>query len=1163
MTILSLLHRNLFYYWRTNLAVVAGVATAVAVFAGALLVGDSVRESLRGLALSRLGRTDLLVTGTSFFREGLVKELAAEMGDRSSLEAVAPLIAMTGMALEDQSQARAGGVAVYGVDQRFWEFHGVEVAPPQGAEVLISRGLAVELGLEQGDPLVVRVEKPSPIPLESLFGRKDDAGRSMRVTVRAVLAPEQMGEFSLQPSQGMVRAVFLPLERVQRNLDQDGLVNALLLSARPGAVEAGRAVREAERLVRERFALPDLGLRLRPIEPIGLVPGSLAVESASGVLSEPVAAQVRTVARQLGWETAAFLTYLANTIRRGEREVPYSLVTALEVPQEGVGAEALGIPRPLLPLLGGGRREVEQDSLPLLVLNEWTARDLGAQVGDPITLDYYLWRQEGTLGTAATTFRLAGITPLEGLAADRNLAPEYPGITGSESLSDWDPPFPLDLSRVRKVDEAYWEDYRTTPKAYLSLADGQTLWTTRYGRLTSLRLTPPTGESGASLATRQEELETTLRRALDPLALGIAVQSVRMENLAASRGATDFGAYFSYFSFFLMVSALLLVALFFRLGLEQRAREVGLYWALGYSHREVRGLLLREGGGLALLGSLVGMAGALLYAALMMYGLRTWWVGAVGTSLLQLSVSAGSLLIGGGAGVAMAVVVIAVTLRSLGRRSPRRLLAGTFAVQSTSPFREGRAPLHHRNWVLATLILVVGGLLLWVIWGGLDPAAGFFGVGTLLLLILLIGCSRWLYHQAGTTPASRFRGHGIWPMVSLGFRNATLSPQRSLLCIALIAAATFLLVSVEAFRRGAPSAPEDRQSGTGGFGLIAESLLPIVPHPDLPEGRAELDLESPVLEGSRVTRFRLRSGEDTSCLNLYQPRNPRILGVPTSFIEQGRFSFRATMAETEVERANPWELLRRPIVATLDGDSPIVPVIADANSLAYVLHRQVGEDFELMAGDGRPVRLRIVASLADSLFQGELLMAEEAFLRLFPAEVGYRWFAVDLPSAQQAAVAAFLEERLDDYGFDAVGASEKLARFHEVENTYLSTFQTLGGLGLLLGTLGLAIVLLRNVLERRSELALLRAIGYRQSHLFVQVVAENLLLLGCGLLMGCLSAAVAIGPALLQRGGPGGQLWGGSLALLLLAVLVTGMLASLLALRAVARTPLLTALRGE
>ena len=63
--------RALRHYWRTNLAVVAGIATAVAVLGGALIVGDSVRGTLRDLALDRLGATDLVVTSPHFFRETL------------------------------------------------------------------------------------------------------------------------------------------------------------------------------------------------------------------------------------------------------------------------------------------------------------------------------------------------------------------------------------------------------------------------------------------------------------------------------------------------------------------------------------------------------------------------------------------------------------------------------------------------------------------------------------------------------------------------------------------------------------------------------------------------------------------------------------------------------------------------------------------------------------------------------------------------------------------------------------------------------------------------------------------------------------------------------------------------------------------------------------
>jgi ABC-type antimicrobial peptide transport system permease subunit len=130
-----------------------------------------------------------------------------------------------------------------------------------------------------------------------------------------------------------------------------------------------------------------------------------------------------------------------------------------------------------------------------------------------------------------------------------------------------------------------------------------------------------------------------------------------------------------------------------------------------------------------------------------------------------------------------------------------------------------------------------------------------------------------------------------------------------------------------------------------------------------------------------------------------------------------------------------------------------------------------------------------------------------------------------------------------------------------VENTYISTFQTLGGLGLLIGTVGLAAVLLRNVLERRRDLALLGAVGYRKAHVFAIVLAENLLLLGWGLAVGAFCALVAVVPALLDRGGRLPATSGGWV--LVAAVFVAGLLSSIVATRAVLRGSLLAALRAE
>ena len=328
--------------------------------------------------------------------------------------------------------------------------------------------------------------------------------------------------------------------------------------------------------------------------------------------------------------------------------------------------------------------------------------------------------------------------------------------------------------------------------------------------------------------------------------------------------------------------------------------------------------------------------------------------------------------------------------------------------------------------------------------------------------------------------------------------------------------------SVDACRQDRPTDTSDRKSGTGGYSLLAESLLPIAHDRESEDGRAALNLsaDDSFLTGVHIERFRVRPGDDTSCLNLYQPQNPKIVAPRAEFVASGRFAFQDSLAATPEEKANRWALLNREL------EPGVVPVIADANSMTYVLHRKLGDEI-VLSTDGGPVRLKLVAALSHSIFQSELLMSEQNFLRLFPEQQGYQFFLLDAPVEKSAEVARELEDRLTDFGFDVTSTGDRLASFNRVENTYLSTFQALGGLGLILGTVGLAAVLLRNVLERRKELAVLRAIGYDRADFRVMVLAENSLLLVVGLLTGAACALLAIAPAFRSRRSPANSCaWG-------------------------------------
>jgi putative ABC transport system permease protein len=1174
-----LLLASLSHYRAVNAAVVLGVAVAVAVLAGALLVGASVRESLREIALGRLGATDLLVSSPTFFRSALADELIADPIATMSFRAIVPIVALDGAVVHEDSRRVATRVQVFGIDERFGALHQVSGMTVDGREALLSPALAAELGSATNDSLILRIAKPTDIPLGSLQGRREEAGERIRLVVKGVLDRDALGEFSLSPSQGPALSLFVPMARLQRDLDLGTRVNALLFASQSATTAPAELLERGRAALATHLVLDDLGLAIRTAPDAR----TLVLESRAGVVAPAVADRAAEVAAALGSRTEPVLAYLANAIRIGDKEVPYSLVAAVDVatlesasrtdvaqtlpgsparhPRWG-GFRSAGRPggrpeglRYIGPASKSATRSTSsprgfslgQNPDPIW-LNEWAASDLDAKPGDEVILDYYLWSDETGLSTGSATFQMAGVVPMSGAGGDRTLVPDYPGITDASDVTSWDPPFPVDLSRVRPKDEQYWDDWRTAPKAFVPLGRGQALWPSPFGSASSMRIAPPATTDAATFTLR---LTSALLNAIDPFASGLALRHVRAEALQASTGTTDFGEYFVYFSFFLLVAGLLLAGMFFAMGAEQRTRELGLLGALGFSPAAARGVLTREALILTALGCLLGAIAAVAYAAVIMYGLRTWWVGAVGTTALRLHVSPLVLIAGSAGAFVAAVAALRFTVRRLLRRSPRDLLTGdvTSPVDASSASRAST-----RGWIAAGLAAIAIGVAIASTLGIVGQVAGFFACGGLLLIAGLTAYSAWLWRAA---ISSKVSDPSPGSVIRLGTQYARWRPGRSVLSAALIAFACFVIVAVGAFRRDQAGTSLARESGTGGFALMAESVAPLMYDPNTASGRGDLGLASdaPLFAGTEIARFRLRPGDETSCLTLYRPSNPRIIAPEPAFLDQQRFSFAASLASTPDEHANPWRLLTRRF------DDGAVPAIVDQTSLMYVFHLAIGDDFVFTPdGSSSPVRLRIVGALADSVLQSEMIVGEDAFVRLFPRQEGYRLWLIDTPPDRVDPLATMLEDQLADYGVDTIDTRARLAAYHQVENTYLSTFQTLGGLGLLVGTLGLAAVLARNVLERRRELGLMRAVGYTPANLRTLVLAESATLIAGGALLGTLAALVATWPALAERAQP---LPIATVATLLALVCATGAIASIGAVRLAASTRVVDAIKSE
>jgi putative ABC transport system permease protein len=1168
---LGLVLRNLRFYWVTNLAVIAAVIAGTAVIGGALVVGDSVRGSLRQMSLDRLGRIDDVLTGMRFFREDLAQELAARPAIQERFTTIAPSLMVGGtlMATHGDTSRRAGGVQVFGTDERLWGLleHG-DIPAPRDRDVVLNARLAEHLGVKRGDSVSLLIPVPSTIPRESLLGKREGEFHEIPLTVLAILdSASGAGRLTLNPTQQLPFDAFVPILALQEGMGLEKIdrsrrnptgtparVNTLFAAARSPADQTGTTATDAAKLLdREMSAVltpADIGLRMI----VNSKRGYVSVESEQQILDDSVATAALDSAKNLGLATSPVLAYLANELINVEQPKKFSMYSIVA----GLDPVTLKAP-PFGPFAWASAAPDHPLGPDEIVLNDWIAADLGIKAKDSVRMRYHVVGSHGELPEEERTFRVAGILKLEGTpAADPGLVPEVKGITDAKSIADWQQPFPMKLNLVTKRDEDYWDKYRATPKSFVSLETAQKLWGSRFGKLTSVRVAP---KEGQTLEQTSAALQSEILKSLTPEKTRMEFRPVKFAGVSAAVGSNDFSQLFLGFSFFLILAAAMLVGLVMRLGIERRGTSVGLLSAIGFTPRRLRRIFLTEGLGLVLIGGLLGTAAAVGYAALMILGLKLWWNQAVGTQALSVYIDPVTLAIGFISSVVVAALAVLWGLRQLRRLSPRELLSGATepALTVARQLRRSRRSLVIGVALLGTSLLILGAALS----GRWSQGEAFEGMSWSVVLFFLDGMVLLIAGVmliAGTLEgehSAAVAGHGASGIARLGMRNTARHRQRSTASVSLIAAATFLIVAVAAGRRNPAVETPELNSGNGGFRLVGESTQPILPDLNIPASREKVQLtpaagspDADLLAKSQFFAFRVRPGENASCLNIYQTRMPTILGVPKSFMDRGGFRF------IGAREPNPWTQLEQ---TAPDGS---VPVFGDANTLQYSLHKEVGDTVELPAGpEGKPT-MKIAGMLDGSVFQGVLLMSEDNFRRLFPNVAGYQYFLIEVPgpAANGDRLAALLETQLTPYGFEAERVSDRLANFLAVQNTYLSTFETLGGLGLLLGTVGLATVMVRNVLERRGELALLSALGFRRSGLAWLVLVETAVLLLCGLFIGTIAALVAMVPHLSSIGAD--VPWG-SLALILAVVFLVGMLAALAASIEAARTRILEGLRSE
>jgi hypothetical protein len=1009
-----------------------------------------------------------------------------------------PVLRLPGIVTTGDGARRVNGVQVLGVDSRF---AGLALAPgfPELTDGLVALNMALarRLGVQVGDELIVRMAKPA-LTGELAWDPKGETSRSFRARVQAIVRDDQAGRFTLENTQVPPLNAYVALPAMQAVLESPDRVNLLLAGP-----ESGASPQKLNDALGKAWALPDRGLTLAEL------PRGAGFELRSrDVFLGP---EVERAARGVPFRANGVFSYLVNKISFGNKATPYSFVAGLEHLPAGMNVAADEV-----------------------AITDWLAEDLAVTNGAAVTFKYFVLGPLRALIETSAVFRVGCVVPLKDVA-DPTLMPEMPGMAESPSCRDWESGVPIDLASLRPKDEEYWETWRGAPKAFIHLEAARAMWSNPWGSLTSIRYPPAAGEPGGLEAQLAAALSENDRPLFKP---------VRDEARQAWSQSLDFGQLFLGLSLFLVVSTVCMMGLLFRLVAGQQIEQAGLLMAVGIGSQLAHGWLMVGTMLTAMIGGAFGLPVGLLYARGLLAWFESLWRPA-GTLELLFRINAFPLAVAWGAAVALALGSARFMVWRL-RGQPIRGMLDTVEGEDSCRHRRGR---HLMGMVWAGLALVVAGVAAWK-GRGADSAqkVAFFFLSGACLLALGMETLRWFVDTWGMR-----RTNQLTDIADLARRNAGRHPGRSMLISGMVACAVFLLVVVVLFQPHEAN-PRSTTSGTGGYSLMMETDVPISADLNSPAGRRAYGLTEGELEGVGVFGIWVRPGDDAGCGNLSRAQEPRLLGVDAEGLaKRGAFSFLKTIPVKD--GASPWLLLEA------DPGSDVVPAFADENTLMWGLGKSLGDELEYRDERGRPFRVRFVGLLANSVLQGGVLISGRAMRDRYPSIVGQNLFLMDVPEGAEGRVADRVGRQLRDEGAAMTVCATRLAEGGAVTVLYLKLFQTLGGLGLLLGVGVVALVVIRNAWDRQGELALLRAVGFSRRDVAGVLVGEQVWLVGWGMAVGVLAALAAVGPVL-DTSRLLSALWPG-LPLMLVAVAAGGVGASALAAWAVTRSTPLDALRKE
>lgn len=1083
-SLLKISARSLLFYRKDYFNQLIIISILAAIITGSLLTGYSIRESLKKSSAEKLGNTFILAsTGLRFFESSLADRISSDENLRMT-----PLFETDGYCQNFSTGSTSLNINIYGISNDFFDFHGINGIDIPAGTAAVNSNLAEHLGISEGEDLIIKLREADPIPANAPFAPAERKDGSIVLRVSRIIRPYQSGNFSLGISQMVPQNIFINLKDLQPDRDSSFRVNRFLVANNKNVSESA-----IYNIIKANITPSDIGLKIRTSEVTGepeIISDRIFIDSSI----------VSTITSNISG-SYPIITYLANSLKRGIREAPYSFVCGLP------GNESFNI---------------KGDQI---AINKWLADDIDAKPGDIITLKWYV-PVRNLLEEREMDFTLTRIILSEGRFSDPSLMPEFPGISGSTSCSSWDAGIPILMDKIRDKDEVYWNRYKGTPKAFIDYNTGKKIWSNYFGSATAVRFS-------------REINKTLILKALsgkfEPTDAGFSVRNIKVSGDEAASTGVDFSSLFLSLGFFIILSCIILLFFSVSIFFESRKEQIRIYHSLGFRESKITLLLFYESSLITIAGSLTGVLLGCGVNTVIIFALNSVWSGAVQTNIITPDINLRPLLTGFISTLIIAQVLIIFKLKSYLKR---------LSLNGQKGFKFHNANLNLLLLSIASLAAIMATIFTLVLYNNSIVLSFTNGILIFIVSVLLIR-----QYYLGRSQNHKNISKGLY---NLSKRYYSFNPSQAVAPVIFIAAGIFAIIITSSNRIGLTDEMLLNHGGTGGYLLWSESAVPVRENLNSKKGRDEFGLNEAELSDLEIIQGLRLKGDDASCLNLNHVKTPPLLGIdPGDFIRRGSFSF-ASKIEIPEEK-NVWSLLEeQPVDNTIYG-------IADQTVIQWGLKLKTGDTLIFNSETGRPVKIVICAGLNSSLFQGYLIIGDKNFRNFFPSISGCSVFLFDSNKLNADPLKSLLSERFAKYGLMVETTSEKLSSFFVVTNTYLNVFTILGILGLILGVAGLGFILIRNYNQRVREFALMMATGYTKSRLRMYIIADQIIILFWGIVTGTISALFSTLPSLQGSNKISLNL----VFLMILSVFAAGFIVLIISVSKVGRSGLIKQLRKE